>query len=351
MKAAFIRAHTSNLSEVEVEDVAVPRPGPGQVRVRMKMAPINPSDFNHIEGTYEKAFARLIWNRGLERPSAPNGDPSPAPPYSLGVEGVGVVEESGGGLLGRRLLGKRVAVVSGPPHGTWQEQTLVDAKRAFPVPRTLSDEQACSFFVNPLTALAMVRQVLDVPRGAVLLQTAAGSALAQMVRNLGRADGFRVVDVVRSRAGAQRLREKGSTHVISLEDEDLLDAVHRFVSDGVQFVLDCVGGSTGSAALRTLAPGGRMLCYGTLSPEPIALLPRDIMMPMTTIEGFYLPQYLAKRSLFQRISLVRSTAKLISSGELGTSVEQVYRLDDLEAALQHAQRPGRNGKILLRIDG
>ncbi len=349
MKSAVIRAHTSDLSEVEIDDVAAPKPGPGQVRVRMKMAPINPSDFNHIEGTYEQAFARLIWNRGLERPTAPNGDPSPAPPYSLGVEGVGVVEESGGGLLGRRLVGKRVAVVSGPPNGTWQEQTLVDAKRAFPVPRALSDEQACSFFVNPLTALAMVRQLLEVPRGAILLQTAAGSALAQMVRNLGRSDGFRVIDVVRSRAGAQRLREQGSTHVIALEDEDLLDAVHRFVPDGAQFVLDCVGGSTGSAALRTLAPGGRMVCYGTLSPEPIALPPRDIMMPMTKIEGFYLPQYLAKRTLLQRLSLVRTTAKLIASGELGTSVEQVYGLDHLEAALQHARRPGRSGKILLRI--
>ena len=130
---------------------------------------------------------------------------------------------------------------------------------------------------------------------------------------------------------------------------DRLDAVHRVAPRGVQFVLDCVGGSTGSAALRTLAPGGRMLCYGTLSPEPIVLPPRDIMMPMTKIEGFYLPQYLANRSIFQRIGLVRSTAKLIAGGELGTDVEQVYGLDDLRAALEHARRPGRRGKILLRL--
>ena len=72
-------------------------------------------------------------------------------------------------------------------------------------------------------------------------------------------------------------------------------------------------------------------------------------MPMTKIEGFYLPQYLANRSIFQRIGLVRSTAKLIAGGELGTDVEQVYGLDDLRAALEHARRPGRRGKILLRL--
>jgi NADPH2:quinone reductase len=347
MKAAMIDAHTDDVSAVHVRDVSVPKPVRGQVRVRMRMAPVNPSDFNYINGTYERAFARMIWNRGVERPTGPAGDPAPAPPYSLGVEGVGIVEESGGGLLGRRLVGKRVAVVGGPPHGTWQEQTLIDARRAFPVPRALSDAEACSFFVNPLTALIMVRHVLQVPRGAVVLQTAAGSALAQMVRNLGRADGFRTINVVRSRAGAERLATDGAKYVIATEDQDLLEAVHRYVPGGVQYVLDCVGGATASQTLRTLAPGGRMVCYGTLSPEPISLPPRDIMMPMTSVEGFYLAAYLANRSLFQRIALVRTTAKLIASGVLGTSVEQTYRLDDLHAALEHARRPGRTGKILL----
>jgi NADPH:quinone reductase-like Zn-dependent oxidoreductase len=46
---------------------------------------------------------------------------------------------------------------------------------------------------------------------------------------------------------------------------------------------------------------------------------------------------------------VRKTAKLIESGVLGTSVEQTYRLDDLHAALAHARRPGRAGKVVLDL--
>ncbi|MGB5284965.1 MAG: zinc-binding dehydrogenase, partial [Polyangiales bacterium] len=71
--------------------------------------------------------------------------------------------------------------------------------------------------------------------------------------------------------------------------------------------------------------------------------------PMTSVEGFYLSAYLAKRSLFQRLGLVRNTAKLIQSGVLGTPVEQTYRLDELQAALEHARRPGRAGKVLLDL--
>ena len=92
-----------------------------------------------------------------------------------------------------------------------------------------------------------------------------------------------------------------------------------------------------------------MVCYGTLSREPISLPPRDIMMPMTSVEGFYLAAYLAKRTLFQRLGLVRKTAKLIESGILGTPVEQIYPLDALHEALAHARRPGRAGKILLDL--
>ncbi|MDH3655905.1 MAG: zinc-dependent alcohol dehydrogenase family protein [Myxococcales bacterium] len=351
MKSARIDTFSDDPSAVEVREASVPRPAAGQVRVRMKMAPVNPSDFNYMDGIYERSFARMIWNRGAERPTDSPGssEPFPRPPYALGVEGVGVVEESGGGFLGGRLVGKRVAVVSGPPHGTWQEQTLIDARRAFPVPRSLSDAQACSFFVNPLTALVLVRHVLQVPRGSVLLQTAAGSALSQMVRNLARADGFRVIDVVRSRSGAERLKQGNAKYVVALEDEDMLDAVYRIAPRGVDYVLDCVGGSTGSEALRALTPGGRMVCYGTLSREPISLPPRDIMMPMTSVEGFYLAAYLAKRTLFQRLGLVRKTAKLIEGGVLGTPVEQTYRLDALHEALAHARRPGRAGKILLDL--
>ena len=350
MKSAVIQSFTEDVRGVELRDVASPRPAPGQVRVRMRMAPVNPSDFNYIDGTYQHAFARMIWNYGASTPTdRPGGDAFAMPPYSVGLEGVGVVEESGGGFLGNRLVGKRVAVASGPPNGTWQEETLVDARRAFPVPKSLSDSQACSFFVNPLTALVLVRHVLRVPRGALLLQTAAGSALCQMVRNLAREDGFRVIDVVRSRAGAERLQHAGSSHVVALEDDDLLEAVHGIAPSGVDYVLDCVGGATGADALRTLRPGGRMICYGTLAREPISLPPRDLMMPMTSVEGFYLGAYLADRTLFQRLGLVRKTAKLIEKGVLATSVAETYPLHELHAALEHARRPGRTGKVVLDL--
>src|SRR5438876_3487326 len=97
---------------LQVRELPIPEPGPGQVRIRMLASPINPSDLLYIRGLYGKP------------------PPLPATP---GFEGVGIVEESGGGLLAKRMLGKRVAVLN-RAIGNWQEHTVVPARQAIPVP-------------------------------------------------------------------------------------------------------------------------------------------------------------------------------------------------------------------------
>src|SRR5947209_19463655 len=104
----------------------MPEPKSGEVRVRMLASPINPSDVLTVRGQYGKQ------------------PPLPATP---GFEGVGVVE-AGSGLLARRVMGKRVAVLNSGG-GNWQEHVVIPARQAVPVPEDLDDSQAATFFVNP----------------------------------------------------------------------------------------------------------------------------------------------------------------------------------------------------------
>src|SRR5437870_3142135 len=140
---------------LHVKDLPKPTPARGEVLVRMIASPINPSDLMFIQGVY-----------GLK----------PNLPATPGFEGVGVVEASGGGLLGRLRQGKRVAVLN-DRRGNWAEYTITTARQVIPVPGDIPDDQAASFFVNPATAIAMTQHVLKIPAGEWLLQTAAGSSL------------------------------------------------------------------------------------------------------------------------------------------------------------------------------
>jgi NADPH:quinone reductase-like Zn-dependent oxidoreductase len=254
----------------------------------------------------------------------------------MGGEGMGVVLASGGGLLANRLRGKRVAV-AGAPAGLWQTKVVVDVRRVVPLPNDVPDEVGAMFFVNPLTAVAMVEHVLAVPRGAWLLQTAAGSALARLVRELGRRRGFRTIDVVRSEAGRERLRASGVEHVL-IADADLPGAVARLTGDrGADAALDCVGGETAVLALRSLGRYGRMVCFGTIGRAPAHIEMRTLMMRGGVIEGFFLPAWIDRQSPITLLRALRRVKELLRTESARTPIRAIYPLDRVREALADAE--------------
>ena len=318
---------------LRVRDVDVPQPKSGELLVRMLLSPVNPSDLMTIRGVYGK---------------------QPALPCTPGYEGVGVVEASGGGLLGKLLVGKRVALLNGI-NGNWQERTTVLAKQAVPLPKGLAAEQGATFFVNPTTAFAMTRRVLAVPTGEWLLQTAAASELGKMVVRLGRRFGFKTLNIVRRAEQADVLKKLGADAVVVFDAakqsaDDLQREVKNAVgSHGARYAIDPVGGATGSAVVKSLAPGGCLLVYGTLSPEPLTFSPRDLMTPGASVSGFWLARWLPQLSLLAKLKLIRTVSGLIQDGTLTSDIGEVFSIDRVTDAVRAAEASGRTGKILLRM--
>jgi NADPH:quinone reductase-like Zn-dependent oxidoreductase len=327
MKAVVFDQFGDPAEVLQVRDVPVPEPGPGEVRVRMLASPINPSDLLSVRGEYGRR---------------------PTLPATPGFEGVGVVE-AGRGLLGRRRLGRRVAVLHSQG-GNWQEYVVVSALRVVPISRDVPDEQAATFFVNPASAFIMTRRVLKVPRGAWLLQTAAGSALGRMVIRLGQHFGFRTLNLVRRREQAQELVQAGGDAAICTESEAIEERVLALTGgEGVPFALDAVGGATGSAVARCLARRGRLLVYGTLAEEPLSLHPRVLIVGQKRIEGFWLSEWARQQRSWTMLQLFRRIQALLANGVLRTEIGATFALDQIKDAVRQAATPGHQGKILLRI--
>ncbi|MGE3806701.1 MAG: zinc-binding dehydrogenase, partial [Gemmataceae bacterium] len=183
-----------------------------------------------------------------------------------------------------------------------------------------------------------------------LLQTAAGSALGRMVIRLAKMQGFRTINVVRRREQVKELFDLGASAVICTADESIDERVKELTSgEGVSYAIDAVGGEAGTAALRALGPEGHMLCYGTLSGEPISFDARHLMSGHRRVEGFWLSNWIRQQNILTMLSLFRSINQLLAQGTVGTEIGTSFKLDEIQQAVKAAEEPGRKGKVLLKM--
>ncbi len=328
MKAAVFESFGEPSQVLTVREVPTPEPGPGEVRVRMIASPINPSDLMVVEGRYGVL---------------------PTLPSTPGFEGVGVVDKAGPGLMGRFAVGKRVAAINSKG-GNWAEYAVIPWRQARPIADDIPDDQASAFFVNPATALAMVRHVLKVPKGEWLLLSAAGSTLGKMIVKLGKHDGFKTLCVVRRSEAKAELVALGADAVISSSEGSVPEQVRAITGDdGPRFALDPVGGEAGTAIFRSLGTDGRLIIYGSLTGRPIEVDPRLVISGRRVVEGFWLGHWMRDQSIPASLLLFREIAALIRKDVLSSEIGASYTLDDVVPAVREAVAVGRGGKVLLKF--
>ncbi|WP_080059307.1 zinc-dependent alcohol dehydrogenase family protein [Spirosoma aerolatum] len=307
---------------LKTADTPLPEPSPNEVRIKVIAAPINPSDIMFVQNLY-----------GI-RPKLPSG---------AGFEGVGVVDALGEGVQMR--TGMRVSFTS---IGTWADYAIAHHRSLIPVPDAMSDDVAAQLFVNPFTAYAMV-QDSKVPEGGWLMLTAAGSAFGKMVIQLCKMRGIKTIGTVRRDDLNQELKALGLTEVVNVETESLTDRVKEITEGaGVTCVLDAVGGHTASEALKCLGKGGTMLIYGVLSLQDPQINAGLMIFRGLTVKGFWLTDWMHRVDSQTRQEVAQQVISLLASGQIQLPVEASYSLDQIIEAIDHAERHGRWGKILVK---
>lgn len=322
MRSLRFDAFGEPAERLRMAELPEPTPGAGELLIRMRARSINPSDLLTVRGFYGQL---------------------PTLPATPGLEGMGVIEAVGesvtGWAVGQRVIPLGVA-------GTWQEYLVVPATQAVLVPDAMADNVAAQFVVNPLTAWIMLDE-LNLSEGDWVLQTAAGSTLGRLVIQLAKMRGYKTLNVVRRRAQVEEIKELGGDEVICTEDEDLVKRVREVVGPHkLKAALDAVGGETGGAVAQALGSNGVMLVYGLLSMQPMPLDSGRMIFQSSTVRGFWLSDWLRNASPAKSQALFGAALHAMASGKLVPPVEAEYDLADFVAAVEHAERPGRSGKVL-----
>ncbi|MFL6281904.1 MAG: zinc-binding dehydrogenase [Pyrinomonadaceae bacterium] len=326
MRAVELRDYEGVADALAVVERPMPRPGAGQVLVRIAASPINPSDLSFLRGAY-----------GIRKRL----------PVVPGFEASGEVVASGGGVWANHIVGRRVACAApADGDGTWAEYMLTDASHCIPLMKSTDTEHAATMIVNPFTAWALLR-IAEESGARAVVQTAAASALGQMVIRLAASRGVEVVNVVRRHEQVEMLKAAGAREVLDSNeegfDERLAEACKR-VRATVAF--DAVAGTLTGRVLHAMPSGSECVVYGGLSMEGCLLDPRSLIFERKRVRGFWLSDWMRTTGALKMFSASRSVQKVLKD-ELRTMIRARLPLEQAAEGVRLYEREMTGGKILL----
>ena len=311
---------------VELVERPVPEPKRGQVLVRMRAAPINPNDLLLLDGTYE-----------VKKPLG----------TIAGFEGTGTVVATGGGAIGRFLLGREVACAAGDGDGTWAEYTCADAMRCAPLDKKTDAQQAAMLLTNPLTATVLLETAR---RGGhrAFVQNAAAGALGKMIVRLCARAKLPLVNLVRRPDQAAALRAIGAEHVIVTSEADA-DAALRALCDrfAIRLAFDAVAGDSTAQLARAIGIEGRILVYGMLSGKPCQIDTDTLVFRRLHVDGFTMYAWLETTSTFGKLRTLRAAQRRLGD-DLRSEIRATKPLVEYAEALALARGTTSDGKILFK---
>lgn len=323
MKA--IRIHTHGGPETMVyEDAPVPTPGTGEVIVKVQVSGVN--------------FVDTYYRAGLYKP--------PAMPCTLGTEASGIVSAVGDGVEGVSV-GDRVAYAT--TIGSYAEFAAVPAWKLALLPASLDFNAGAAIMLQGMTAHYLCYSTYLLRSGDVALVHAGAGGVGQLLIQIARRLGARVLATVGTAEKAELAREAGANETILYTTQDFEKEVKRLTGGrGVDVVYDGVGAATYEKSLNCLRPRGYLVVYGQASgPIPpvdaLALMSKgSIFLTRPTLQ-----HYAASREEIQ--GRATDLFNWVESGELRLRYDHVFPLS--QAAKAHTELEARRttGKVLLQV--
>jgi NADPH2:quinone reductase len=267
-------------------------------------------------------------------------------PFTLGVEGAGTVAALGPGVSGL-AMGDRVAFTRNP--GSYADYCLAPAERLARVPDAVALDVASAVMTHGMTAHYLSSE-FGLKAGDAALVHAAAGGVGQMLVQMLKQRGVRVIATVGSDAKAEIARALGADQVVIYTREDFREAARAFTEGrGVDVAFDSVGKTTLHGSLYSLRRRGTCVLYGHASGlvrdfEPMELAEAgSVLLTRTHMAHFVAtPEEYARRA--------NDVMRWIAEGTLKVSIQRVFDLADAGEAHAILESRGSIGKLLLRMN-
>ncbi|MDR7241896.1 quinone oxidoreductase family protein [Priestia megaterium] len=302
------------------QDIPNPSIGPTDVLVSTKAIGLNFADVYRRKGNYHLTGT---------------------PPYILGYEGAGVVEEVGA-EVSHVNVGDRIAFADVPFANA--ELVAVPQDKMIAVPDDISFDAAASVLLQGLTAHYLTQDSYSIQPGDYVLVHAAAGGVGQLLVQIAKLLGGQVIGLTSSSEKAKAAAQVGADYVFLYED-NWVEQVKEVTKRGADVVYESVG-VTLEKSFEAVKTGGTVVFYGMAGGDPAPVDPRMLMDTSKTLTGGDLWNVLV--SYEERKVRSQQLFEWISKGQLVLTDPVVFDLKDGAKAHELLESRKSTGKILLR---
>ncbi len=235
----IVATRYGGLDALQVVEEEQPEPGEGEARVRVLAAGVALPDVMAREGIHPE---------------------TPDVPFTPGWDLVGIVDRVGAGVSG---VEPGLMVAAMPIHGAYAEFVCLPQSELVALPPGLDACEAVSLILNYITAYQMLHRSASVKPGQRALIHGAAGGVGTALLQLGRLAGLEMYGTC-SVQSAPAVSEMGAVP-IDYKAQDFVKEVRRLTGDGVDVVLDPLGGPHLWLSRKALRRGGKVVGYGLIT--------------------------------------------------------------------------------------
>jgi NADPH2:quinone reductase len=239
MKAAVLIKTGNAANAFEIREVPQPVPQKDEVLIKVQAFGLN--------------FADVMARRGMYKEAPPI-------PAILGYDVAGIVESVGADVSNVKC-GDRVTAMT--RFGGYAEYAVTKSSAVAIIADSMDMATATALTTQYCTAYFAASEMVNLHKGdKVLIQSGAGGVGTALIQ-LAKHKGCEIFSTAGSDAKLDYLRSLGVQHPINYTTQDFETEVKRLTNGkGVDAIFDAVGGASVKKGFRSLAAGGRIICYG-----------------------------------------------------------------------------------------
>jgi tumor protein p53-inducible protein 3 len=311
---------------LKIGETPPPQLGPEDIRIRVRATAVNRAD--------------LLQRQGMYPP------PAGASPI-IGLECAGEVSEVGGAVHGWKVGDRAMALL---PGGGYAEEAVVHHGSAMHVPLALSFEEAGALPEVFLTSFLNIFMLGEITPGGAALIHGGGSGVGTASITLLKEAGMRALVTAGSDEKCQRCRAHGADVAINYRSGDFAPQVREATGgNGVDVVLDSIGGRYLAANLECLALDGRLVIIGLIGGAKA-----DINLAMLLLRRLrVIGSTLRTRSVADKAAIVSRFldrfGEAVNAGRIKPVIDRVLPLEQAAEAHRVVQSSVHFGKVVLRV--